>query len=71
MNFEDYQIVLYRNHPAPGWVAEIPALPGCYALMDTQEEALRELELVFNMIAGEFSEREQRVPEDTTSIVHA
>src|SRR5690349_8927501 len=33
MNLDDYKMVLYRNQPA-GWVAEIPAIPGCYALMD-------------------------------------
>jgi predicted RNase H-like HicB family nuclease len=33
--------------------AEIPAIRGCYALMGTREEALAELERVFEMIAEE------------------
>jgi len=28
MNLDDHKVVLYRNQPA-GWVAEIPAIPGC------------------------------------------
>ena len=36
MGFDDYKVVLYRNHP-DGWVAEIPAIPGCHALMPTRE----------------------------------
>jgi predicted RNase H-like HicB family nuclease len=47
--------VLYRNQPA-GWVAEIPALPGCYALMPTRDAALAELSGVFEMIQAEYRE---------------
>jgi hypothetical protein len=42
MRFEDYKIILYRQDDRSGWVAEIPALPACYALMKTREEALEE-----------------------------
>ena len=56
MNLDDYKVVLYRNQPE-GWVAEIPAIPGCYALMTTMEEALAELEGVFEMIAAEYREK--------------
>ena len=52
MQFESYKIVLYRQDDG-SWVAEIPSLPGCYALMATQEEALGELRNVFRMIADE------------------
>ena len=47
MGLDDYKVVLYRNQPE-GWVAEVPALPGCYALMATPEEALAELQQVFS-----------------------
>lgn len=70
MAFDDYKVVLYRNQP-DGWVAEIPAIPGCHALMPTREEALRELESVFAMIAEEYAERAEPLPVDTTDIVHA
>lgn len=53
---DDYKVILYRNQPE-GWVAEIPAIPGCYALMPTREEALAELERVFEMIAAEYRDR--------------
>jgi predicted RNase H-like HicB family nuclease len=66
---DDYKVVLYRNQPE-GWVAEIPAVPGCYALMATKDEALAELEAVFDMIAQEYREKGQPLPADTTAIVH-
>jgi predicted RNase H-like HicB family nuclease len=55
MTFDDYKVVLYRNQPS-GWVAEIPSLPGCYALMPTRTEALSELEEVFLMLETEYRE---------------
>ncbi len=70
MGFDDYKLVIYRNQP-DGWVAEIPAIPGCYALMDTREQALEELKGVFEMIAEEYREQGRALPADTTEIVHA
>ena len=70
MGFDDYKVVLYRNQPE-GWVAEIPAIRGCYALTATREEALAELERVFDMIAAEYREKGLPMPEDTTEIMHA
>ena len=67
MTFDDYKVVLYRNQP-DGWVAEVPSIPGCYALMGTREEALRELEGVFQMIAVEYLDRGRPLPKDTTEI---
>jgi predicted RNase H-like HicB family nuclease len=70
VGFDDYKVVLYRNQPE-GWVVEIPAIPGCYALMPTREEALAELADVFRLISEEYQERDQPLPADTTEIVHA
>jgi predicted RNase H-like HicB family nuclease len=70
MALDDYKVVLYRNQPE-GWVAQIPAIQGCYALMPTREQALAELELVFEMIAEEYAARNEALPQDTTEIVHA
>ena len=53
------------------WVAEVPAISGCYALMPTREQALAELGHVFDMIAEEYQERGATLPEDTTEIVNA
>lgn len=66
----DYKIVLYRQEDE-SWVAEVPAISGCYALMSTREEALAELEHVFEMIAEEYREKDLQLPKDTTEIVHA
>ena len=70
MTLQDYKIVLYRQEDG-GWVAEVPAIPGCYALMGTREEALAELNQVFSMIAEEYREKGQPLPKDTTEIVLA
>jgi len=70
MRLEDYKTVLYRQEDG-SWVAEIPSIPGCYALMPTRAEALAELSRVFEMIADEYRERSLSLPSDTTEIVHA
>ncbi len=70
MTLQDYKIVLYRQEDT-SWVAEVPALPGCYALMATREQALAELSHVFDMIAQEYREKGLPLPKDTTEIVHA
>ena len=70
MKLEDYKTVLYRQEDG-AWVAEIPAISGCYALMPTREEALSELSSVFEMIAEEYRERSIALPADSTEIVLA
>lgn len=69
MSIEDYKVVLYRNQPE-GWVAEVPSIPGCHALMDTPEQAVTELAAVFQLIAEEYAERGEPLPADTTGVVH-
>lgn len=70
MKFDDYKIILYRQDDR-SWVAEIPSLPSCYALMDTREEALAELAQVFKMVEESFREKGIPLPADTTEIVNA
>ena len=50
MTVDDYKTILCRQDDG-SWVAEIPAISGCYALMPTREAALAELNRVFAMIA--------------------
>jgi predicted RNase H-like HicB family nuclease len=64
------RVVLYRNQP-DGWVAEVPAIRGCYALMPTREEALAELGSVFEMIADEYGQKGLPLPADSTAIMNA
>lgn len=70
MSFDDYKLVSYRNQP-DGWVAEIPAIAGCHALMPTAEEAMAELANVFRLIEEEFRAIGQALPRETTEIVYA
>jgi predicted RNase H-like HicB family nuclease len=69
MTFDAYKIVIYPQDDRKSWVAEIPAIPGCYALMNTREAALAELRLVFGMIAEEYNEKSKSLPSDSTEIV--
>jgi predicted RNase H-like HicB family nuclease len=70
MKLEDYKIVLYRQEDG-SWVAEIPAIAGCYALMPSRESALQELTDVFQMISEEYVEKGIPLPADSTEIVNA
>ena len=70
MTIQDYKTVLYRQEDG-SWVAEIPSVSGCYALMPTREEALAELSKVFQMIAEEYREKGITLPKDSTEIMHA
>jgi predicted RNase H-like HicB family nuclease len=70
MTLDNYKIVLYRQEDG-SWVAEVPAISGCYALMPTREQALQELNDVFRMISGEYQEKGLSLPADTTEIMHA
>ena len=70
MKLNDYKIVLYRQGD-DSWVAEVPAISGCYALMPSREAALGELTAVFAMIEEEYREKSIPLPKDTTEIVHA
>jgi predicted RNase H-like HicB family nuclease len=57
MTFGDHKIVIYPEDDRSSWVAEIPAIPGCHALVKTREAALAELPLVFEMIAEHYCEK--------------
>ncbi len=65
--FTDYHIVIAPN--GEGYYADVPALPSCYAVGDTPEEALAELEGVFGMVVEEFEERGEPLPQDVTELV--
>lgn len=69
VTFDDYKLVLYRQDG--GWVAEIPSIAGCYALMPSRDASLEELRRVFELIAAEYHEYGKELPADTTEIVNA
>jgi len=70
MSVEDYKTILYRQEDG-SWVAGIPAIPGCYALLPSREEALAELGCVFEIISEEYRDKRIPLPADTTEFVHA
>jgi predicted RNase H-like HicB family nuclease len=69
VQFEDYKIVLYRQQDNT-WVAEIPAIKGCYAVMPEFAEAIQELKRVFGIIGEEYRLKGLALPRDTTKIMH-
>ena len=70
MNASRYKIVVHRQEDG-WWVAEIPSLPACYALMPTQQEAILELEGVFDMVVEEYQAKGLPLPADSTQVIHA
>jgi len=66
MSVGNYKTILYRQEDG-SWVAEIPAIPGRYALMPSREEALAELSSVFEMISEEYRDKgiPLRLPSDS------
>ncbi len=50
-------------------MAEIPALTGCYAVMPTPEDALREIMRVFQIIAEEYHIKGIVLPSDNAQVV--
>jgi len=68
VGMRNYKILIYPQENG-GWVAEIPAISGCYALMDTRDEALKELESVFILIRDEYAMDGKALPEDKTELV--
>ena len=69
-SLEDYRAVVYRQQDG-GWVAEVPAISGCYALMSARQEAIAELARVFELIRREYAEKGEPLPVDTTEVLHA
>ena len=67
---QDYRAVIYRQQDE-AWVAEVPAISGCYALMPTRKEAIAELARVFEMIREEYAEKGDPLPADSTEVLHA
>ncbi len=64
---EDYTVVM---QPDDGTLfAWIPAIPGCYTVGDTSEEARRELEGVFAVFRDDYAEHGEHMPEDVRELV--
>ncbi len=67
----DYQVICRRDDNG-SYVAYVPALDGCHAVGKSPEEAQSELHNVFDMIADEYRERGQPLPDDVQlTISHA
>jgi predicted RNase H-like HicB family nuclease len=68
--YKGYKTDLSRQEDG-SWVAEIPAIRRCYALMTSRETALFELAKVFALLAEEYQAKGLSLPSDSTGIVDA
>jgi predicted RNase H-like HicB family nuclease len=68
MTIENYRIVVSCQEDG-AWMAEIPSLTGCYAVMANPEEAVREVVRVFEVIAAEYRLKGLDLPADNTQVV--
>jgi predicted RNase H-like HicB family nuclease len=59
----DYTVVV-RPDDNGTYIAYVPAIEGCHAWGQTAEEARRELDSVFAMIAEEYAEASRQLPAD-------
>lgn len=64
----DYTIVV-KPDDNNTFVAYVPAIKGCHAWAQTQEEARLELENVFSMICQEYLEQGKTLPNDVEIMV--
>ena len=67
-SINDYTVVVAPNGEF-GWWAYVPAIEGCHAIGDTADEARRELDGVFEMIAEEFAEDGTPWPKDVLELL--
>jgi predicted RNase H-like HicB family nuclease len=70
MTIGNYKTVMYCQDDG-SWVAEIPAVSGCYALMASRDAALAELTRVLALVAEEYRQKGQPLPSDTPEIFDA
>jgi len=67
----DYQVICRRDDNG-SYVAYVPAIEGCHAIGASPEEAQKELQNVFDMIAEEFAASGRPLPKDVQlTIAHA
>ena len=59
------QVILYPDHDAGGWVAEVPSLPGCVSEGETREEALSNIREAIEGWIAIAREHGDPVPDDT------
>lgn len=57
-----YQIILFWNDEDGMYVAAVPELPGCSALGDTYDEALREVQVAMSLWIDTAEELGDSVP---------
>jgi predicted RNase H-like HicB family nuclease len=58
-----YEIVLYWSNDDSAFVTEVPELPGCMAHGDTQEDALRNIQVAIDLWVDSARETGDPVPE--------
>lgn len=66
-----YEIIIYWNESDKVFVAEMPELNGCIAHGDTQEEALKEINVVAEEWLAMAKENNWQIPEPKGKLMYA
>lgn len=61
--FDDYLIEIWYSKADDAFLARIPEIQGCIADGKTRKEAIRELEVVFNLIVDTAKDYGDHIPE--------
>lgn len=56
--------VLYEADPDGGFVASVPALPGCYSQGDSLEETERNIKEAIELYIGTLQDEEVELPQE-------
>ncbi|MDA8146562.1 MAG: type II toxin-antitoxin system HicB family antitoxin [Thermaerobacter sp.] len=59
-----FKVVLEPDHEAGGYVAKVPALPGCVTQGESIEEALTNAREAIELVLEDMAEQGSRLPED-------
>lgn len=66
-----YEIIIYWNEPDKVFVAEMPELNGCIAHGDTQDEALKEINVVAQEWLAMAKEKNWQIPAPKGKLMYA
>ncbi len=62
MNFNDYTVEVWYSAEDKAFLARVPEVQGCIADGKTRQEAINEVEIVFNLMAETIIENGDPIP---------
>ncbi|MBI3473430.1 MAG: type II toxin-antitoxin system HicB family antitoxin [Candidatus Solibacter usitatus] len=62
----DYETIVYPREDGV-WIAEVPAMPGCWAIGESRADALWEVGKVFQVFADDYRQTGRALPKPNPS----